>query len=90
LLLAPKVLCIAMVGTQTQTYDDVPQHGSLSLHTKLEGASIAYAFLFPMVWPLDGFQGPVDYPNHGLWVVCKVILMIECSCKMHGKNISVI
>ena len=58
--------------TQTQTYDDVSQHDSLSLHTKLEGACevhrLQIAFLFPMEWPLDGFQGPILITAFGLYV----------------------
>ena len=58
-----------MVRIQTRTYVEVPQHGSLSLHTKIEGPiHCKTRFPFPMVWPLNDFQG------HGSWFVCKVAL----------------
>ena len=48
LLLAPRKYYSTMVGTQTQTYVAVLQHGPLSMYTKLEGPTIAKLdFYFP-------------------------------------------
>ena len=48
LLLAPRKYYSTMVGTQTQTYVAVLQHGPLSMYTKLEGPAIAKLdFYFP-------------------------------------------
>ena len=48
-----------MVGTQTQTYVKVPQHGRLSLYTRLEGPSITKIdFPFPHFDLHMIFKGP--------------------------------
>ena len=44
-----------VVGTQTQTYVVVPQHGPLSLHIKFEGPSITNLNLF--------------FPLYGPWMI---------------------
>jgi hypothetical protein len=48
---------IAMIGTSARKYVVVPQHGPLSLYTKLEGPSIA---------ELDSYL-----PQYRLWMICK-------------------
>ena len=48
-----------------QTYGAVLQHGPLSRKTKFEGPWIG--FLVFTVWPLDDFQGPLDFHGHGSW-----------------------
>ena len=43
----------------------IPQHTSLALYTELEGPAIGeIGVIHPMVWPLDGFQGPLDIHGH--------------------------
>ena len=47
-------IMISYFGLSTN-YVVVPQHGSLSLYTKLESPSIGELNFFLMVWPLDDF-----------------------------------
>jgi hypothetical protein len=54
-------------------YVTIPQHGSLSTYTKLEGPSIAKLdFYFPAhaLWMI--FKELLDFHGHGLSSMCKV------------------
>ena len=53
----------------------VPQHGSFSLHTMLEGPRLHnMAFPTPMVRPLDENQGSSPLQDHGSWLMCEAAL----------------
>lgn len=40
--------------------------------------------LVPMVWPLDGFQGPSDFHGHSNWFLCEVALsLLNCQESIH-------
>ena len=50
----------------------VPQHELLSFYNKLEGPWIAkVGFLFPIVWPLDGFQRGLRFAWSWFFLLCK-------------------
>ena len=53
----------------------VPQHGSLSLYTKLQ-SPLNCKICMPIhtVWHLDDFQAPLDFHSHDSWFVCKAVL----------------
>ena len=35
--------------------------------------------MVPIVWPLDDFQGPLDFHGHGNWSLCEVALsLLNC------------
>ena len=53
----------------------VPQHGTFSLHTMLEGPWLhKTAFPTPMVRPLDESQGSSPLQGHGSWLMCEMAL----------------
>ena len=65
----------------------VPQHGSFSLHTMLEGLRLhKMAFPTPMVWPLDESQGSSPLEGHGSWLMCEVALKLSTFFTTFLKN----
>ena len=57
-------------------YVVVPQHGPLPLYSKLEGpidCKLNFLIFF-MVWPLDNFQGALDFHGHNTWFMRKAAL----------------